>query len=27
LGTRTDRNQSMEDKVQSVEKILKTSKE
>jgi uncharacterized protein (TIGR00106 family) len=27
FGTRTDRNQSMEDKVQSVEKILKTSKE
>ena len=27
LGTRTDRNQSMEDKVQSVEEILKTSKE
>ena len=27
LGTRTNRNQSMEDKVQSVEKILKTSKE
>ena len=26
LGTRTDRNQSMEDKVQSVEEILKTSK-
>ena len=27
LGTGTDRNQIMEDKVQSVEEILKTSKE
>ena len=27
LGTRTDRNQSMEDKVQSVEEILNTSKQ